>query len=127
VALSTQPDKLTYSVTKHAALALSEWLALHYRPKGVRVSCFCPGAMMTRMLRANGFPDDHPAMTSALMPEQVADVLVRGIAAEKFLILSTPRTLLDNLVAKAEDYDAWIAAAGAPFVEGPARPQPGRR
>jgi NAD(P)-dependent dehydrogenase (short-subunit alcohol dehydrogenase family) len=116
VALSTQADKLTYSVTKHAALALAEWLALHYRPKGVRVSCFCPGPMMTRMLRSNGFADDHPAMASALTPEQVADVLVKGIEAEKFLILSTPRTLVDNLVAKAADYDAWIETAGAPFA-----------
>lgn len=112
VALSTQPDKLTYSVTKHAALALAEWLAIHYRPKGVRVSCFCPGPMMTRMLRSNGFPDDHPVMLAALTPEQVAELLVRGIEAEKFLILSTPGRL-DSLAAKAEDYDAWIDQVGA--------------
>jgi len=114
VALSTQPDKLTYSVTKHAALALAEWLALHYRPKGVRVSCFCPGPMMTRMLRSNGFADDHPAMQAALTPEQVAELLVRGIEAEKFLILSTSDRL-SALAAKAEDYDAWIDQAGARF------------
>jgi NAD(P)-dependent dehydrogenase (short-subunit alcohol dehydrogenase family) len=116
VALSTQADKLTYSVTKHAALALAEWLALHYRPKGVRVSCFCPGAMMTRMLRSNGFPEDHPAMTGALSPERVAEVLVQGIDAEKFMILSTPASVLGSLTAKAEDYDAWIATAGVPFL-----------
>ena len=34
VALSTQMDKVAYSVTKHAALALSEWLAATYGPRG---------------------------------------------------------------------------------------------
>ncbi len=33
VALSTQPEKAAYSVTKHAALALAEWLAVAYRPE----------------------------------------------------------------------------------------------
>jgi len=115
VALSTQADKVAYSVTKHGALALSEWLDLHYRPKGVRVSCFCPGAMMTRMLRSNDLPDDHPVMRSALTPEQVAEVLVQGIADERFLILFPGSTLLQSLSDKAEDYDGWLAAQGAPF------------
>jgi NAD(P)-dependent dehydrogenase (short-subunit alcohol dehydrogenase family) len=35
IALSTQVDKAAYAVTKRAALALSEWLALNYRPKGI--------------------------------------------------------------------------------------------
>jgi NAD(P)-dependent dehydrogenase (short-subunit alcohol dehydrogenase family) len=113
VALSIQVDKVTYSVTKHAALALAEWLAVHYRPKGVRVSCFCPGAMMTRMLRQNGFPDDHPAMTMALTPEQVAEVLVKGIDAEKFLILSSEMGGGGSVLAsKGADYEGWIDMMG---------------
>jgi hypothetical protein len=71
--------------------------------------------MMTRMLRSNGFADDHPVMTAALTPEQVADLLVKGIDAEKFLILSVPGGE-QALVAKATDYDAWIAGAGAPLL-----------
>jgi NAD(P)-dependent dehydrogenase (short-subunit alcohol dehydrogenase family) len=107
IALSTQPDKVTYSVTKHAALALAEWLAVHNRPKGIKVSCFCPGPMNTRMLRSNGFPDDHPVMKMALTPEQVAEILVQGIAAERFLILP-PGTTAQSLVDKGTDYDAWL-------------------
>ena len=87
VALSAQPDKVSYSVTKHAALVLAEWLAVTYRPKGVRVS-FLPGPMMTRMLRSNNFADDHPVLAMALSPEAVADLLVRAIDDEQFLILS---------------------------------------
>jgi len=107
IALSTQPDKVTYSVTKHAALALAEWLAVHNRPKGIKVSCFCPGPMNTRMLRSNGFPDDHPVMKIALTPEQVADLLVEGIAQERFLILS-PGATAQSLIDKGTDYDAWL-------------------
>lgn len=113
VALSLQVEKLAYTVTKHAALSLSEWLSLHCRPKGVRVSCFCPGPMMTRMLRSNALPDDHPVMQTALTPEQVADVVTKGIAAERFLIMSPDSTLLEGLRSKADDYDAWIASHAA--------------
>ena len=106
VALSMQMDKAAYSVTKHAALTFSEWLAATYRPQGVRVSCFCPGAMDTRMLRANGLPDDHPILRRALKPHEVADVLV----AEKFLILdSGPVDAAPHLGEKAADYEGWLA------------------
>jgi NAD(P)-dependent dehydrogenase (short-subunit alcohol dehydrogenase family) len=108
VALSAQVDKVTYSVTKHAALSLAEWLAIHFRPRGIRVSCFCPGPMMTRMLRSNGFPDDHPVMSMAWTPEQVADLLVQGIGDERFLIQTHPEFAEASLLEKAQDYETWI-------------------
>jgi short-subunit dehydrogenase len=88
-------------------LSLSEWLAVTYRPRGIKVSCFCPGPMLTPMLLSNDFPPDHPALQMALTPEQVADVVVRGIDAERFLIVDSP-TSVDALTAKVTDYDAWI-------------------
>ena len=114
-ALSAQGDKVTYTVTKHGALALAEWLAIHYRQRGVKVSCFCPGAMMTPMLRANNFAEDHPIMLSALSPERVAEILVRGIEAERFLIL-TDGLDTDALMQKANDYDGWLDGMGAQYV-----------
>jgi NAD(P)-dependent dehydrogenase (short-subunit alcohol dehydrogenase family) len=108
VALSAQIDKASYSVTKHAALAFSEWLAVAYRPQGVKVSCFCPGPMLTRMLLSNDFPPDHPILSSALTPDQVADLVVRGIDAERFLILDAEDATAP-LAAKARNYDEWIA------------------
>ena len=115
VSLSAQVDKASYSVTKHAALALAEWLAITYRPKGVKVSCFCPGPMLTRMLLSNELPDDHPVLKAALAPEQVADLLVQAIDAERFLVVDA-ETSADALAAKAKDYDAWIAQMGARFA-----------
>jgi len=108
VAMATHPDKAAYAVTKHAALAFSEWLALTYRPKGIKVSCFCPGAMRTPMLMADGIPADHPAVQNAATPEEVAERLVRGIEAEQFLIVDS--TLgPDSLSTKGADYERWIS------------------
>jgi NAD(P)-dependent dehydrogenase (short-subunit alcohol dehydrogenase family) len=115
VALSAQVEKASYSVTKHAALALSEWLAITYRPRGIKVSCFCPGPMMTPMLLSNEFPEGHPVLKMALTPAQVAEVLVKGIDAERFLIVDSD-TSVDALSAKARDYDAWIASMATPSL-----------
>lgn len=116
VALTVQLEKASYSVTKHAALALSEWLAMTYGPKGIKVSCFCPGPMLTPMLLSNNLPDDHPIFAMALTPAQVADVIVRGVDAERFLILDGNGST-DPLAARASDYDGWLAHQGA--SEGP--------
>jgi NAD(P)-dependent dehydrogenase (short-subunit alcohol dehydrogenase family) len=112
VALSAQVEKATYSVTKHAALALAEWLAITYRPKGVKVSCFCPGAMLTRMLLSNDLPPDHPALARALRREQVAELVVRGIDAERFLIVEDEDAVA-TLAARAADYDGWLNQMGS--------------
>ena len=108
VALSAQVDKASYSVTKHAALALAEWLAITYGPNGVKVSCFCPGPMLTRMLLSNDFPPDHPILRDALTPDQVAELVVQGIDAERFLIVDAADAATP-LAAKARNYDEWIA------------------
>ncbi len=107
VALTTHPDKVAYAVTKHGALALSEWLAMAYRPKGIKVSCFCPGPMLTPMLMSNGIPDDHPILKNAATPEEVAERLVGAIETEQFLIVDSAMGL-DSLTAKATDYEQWI-------------------
>jgi NAD(P)-dependent dehydrogenase (short-subunit alcohol dehydrogenase family) len=108
VALATQPDKPAYSVTKHAALALAEWLATTYHSKGIKVSCFCPGAMLTPMLLSNDFPAEHPILQTAATPDEVADRLMKAIEAEHFLILDST-VGLESLTAKATDYEQWIA------------------
>lgn len=112
VALSTQADKASYSVTKHAALSLAEWLAVTYRGRGIRVSCFCPGPMLTQMLLGNDFPPDHPVLRMALRPDQVADLVAGGIADEHFLILDRSDAT-DHLAAKAADYDDWVDRVAA--------------
>lgn len=105
--LLTNLKAAQYSVTKHAAVAFAEWLAITYGDAGVRVSCLCPQFVDTPLLagaeefRALG--GDH-----VLSPEQVADDVVAGIAAERFLILPHPEVekFFQN---KASDYERWLA------------------
>lgn len=108
-ALSLQAEKLAYSVTKRGALALSEWLAVNFRPKGIKVSCFCPGAVLTRMLTGDALMSGSPALTNARTPEQVAEIVLQGIRDERFLIVTRPGEE-EVLNEKATDYDGWIDA-----------------
>ena len=93
-----------YAVTKHAALALAEWLAITYGDAGIRVSCLCPEGVRTKLL--DDAPESFKEM--ALDPEEVAGAVVEGLAAERFLILPHPRVGL-YFRRKADDYDRWLA------------------
>jgi NAD(P)-dependent dehydrogenase (short-subunit alcohol dehydrogenase family) len=114
--LLTQIGSAPYAVTKHAAVAFAEWLSVTYGNSGVRVSCLCPMGVRTAMTT---IPDDAPedvrlatgvvASAGAMLePEEVADVVVEGIAAERFLILPHPE-VLTFFRRKADDYDRWLA------------------
>lgn len=114
-AITTQIEKASYTVTKAAALSLAEWLAVTYRPRGIRVSCFCPGPMLTPMLLSNDFPEGHPVLSMAMTPEQVAELLVQAIDAEDFLVVES-ESARQALAAKAQDYDAWIDETSRPSL-----------
>ncbi|HET6794822.1 MAG TPA: SDR family NAD(P)-dependent oxidoreductase, partial [Acidimicrobiales bacterium] len=47
--LLTQLGSAPYSVTKHAVVALAEWLSITHGDAGVRVSCLCPQAVATNL------------------------------------------------------------------------------
>jgi NAD(P)-dependent dehydrogenase (short-subunit alcohol dehydrogenase family) len=109
--LATAGDA-AYSATKHAALGFAEWLAFTYAGRGVRVSCICPGAVDTAMLRAGG--DGDVAKASAiigggdvLLPEQAADRVLEALRDDTFLILTHPE-MHDFVVGKAQDPQRWI-------------------
>ena len=88
--LLTQVGALAYSVTKHAAVAVAEWLAITYGDAGIKVSCLCPQGVRTPMLEA-ALEDpigSAPLLAEGLLePEEVAEAVVAGIRAEQFLIL----------------------------------------
>ena len=48
--LLSSPGDAPYSVTKHAAVALAEWLAYQYRDRNIRVSVLCPMGVDTPLL-----------------------------------------------------------------------------
>ena len=98
----------SYAVAKHGAVAFSEWLAIQYGDRGIRVSCFCPQGVRTRMLLGSADGGDREALIAgSVSPEQAAREIVAGIDAERFFIL-THSEVLDYVRRKADDEDRWL-------------------
>ncbi|HEY3020408.1 MAG TPA: SDR family oxidoreductase [Solirubrobacteraceae bacterium] len=110
--LVTQIGSAPYAVTKHAAVAFAEWLSITYGERGVHVACLCPMGVNTEMLHAGGDENVASATVTAagavLEPEDVADAVIEGLRAERFLILPHPE-VLTFFQRKASDYDRWLA------------------
>jgi NAD(P)-dependent dehydrogenase (short-subunit alcohol dehydrogenase family) len=110
--LLTQPGDAPYSVTKHAAVALAEWLSITYGDQGIRVSCLCPMAVDTAMLGGIQGGGEAAAGAAAvqgiLSPDQVADAVVEGVRAERFLILPHPEVATFEQ-RRTADRDRWLA------------------
>jgi NAD(P)-dependent dehydrogenase (short-subunit alcohol dehydrogenase family) len=106
----TQVGALVYSVTKHAAVAVAEWLAITYGDAGVKVSCICPLGVRTPMLE--GALDDSVGAAALLAdellePQEVAEAVIQGIRDERFLILPHPR-VADYMARKGADNERWM-------------------
>src|SRR3954447_17727702 len=104
--LLTQIGSAPYSVTKHAALAFAEWLAITHGEQGLKVSALCPQAVESKMTA--GFEGGGVAgVDGMLSPEDVAQAVVDGLAAEQFLILPHPE-VVEYFRRKADDYERWL-------------------
>jgi NAD(P)-dependent dehydrogenase (short-subunit alcohol dehydrogenase family) len=75
--LLTQIGSAPYAVTKHAALALAEWLAITHGDQGLKVSALCPQGVKTRMLENAEFGGGTFLLEGALEPDQVAEAVVK--------------------------------------------------
>lgn len=76
-----------YAASKHAMLGMLKALGKELQPDGIRVSCLCPGAVDTAMVRGSR-PDLKPGDTM-----DVADVA----DAVRFLLALSPRCAVDVL------------------------------
>lgn len=115
--LLTQIGSATYSVSKHGAVAFSEWLSVTYGDRGVAVSCLCPMGVNTAML-TGGAPITNEAQRRAaqavtdaggvLEAREVADIVLTAMKTEEFLILPHPE-VATFASRKAGDRDRWLA------------------
>jgi NAD(P)-dependent dehydrogenase (short-subunit alcohol dehydrogenase family) len=110
--LLAQIGSAPYTVSKHAAVAFAEWLAITYGDRGIRVSCLCPQGVNTAMLRqgdAAGLDSNTVRLAGAVLePSDVADVVHDAIVDERFLILPHPE-VADYVRMKATEIDRWLA------------------
>lgn len=114
--LLTQVGDAPYAVTKHAAVAFAEWLAVTYGARGLKVSCLCPMGVETSLLReglreegAGGVGARTVAAAGAILdPDDVADAVVAGLRDERFLILPHPE-VGEFFRRRGSDHDRWLA------------------
>src|SRR5436309_210034 len=110
--LLTQVSAMAYTATKHAAVALAEWLAINYGDAGIKVSCLCPQGVRTPMvdLAVEQDPAGAPILLSEglLEPEEVAEAVVAGIREERFLILPHTR-VADYMALRGGQHERWLA------------------
>ena len=101
---------LAYSITKHAAVALAEWLSITYADAGIKVSCLCPQAVRTPMLEL-ALEDPigaAPLLAGGLVePEDVAAAVVEGVRDERFLILPHA-DVAGYLALKGAEPERWL-------------------
>jgi NAD(P)-dependent dehydrogenase (short-subunit alcohol dehydrogenase family) len=108
--LLTQVSALAYSATKHAAVAVAEWVAINYGDMGIKVSCLCPQGVRTPMLDT-ALEDPigaAPLLAGGLLePEEVAAAVIAGIRDERFLILPHEQ-VSRHMALKGTDPERWL-------------------
>lgn len=104
--LLSQVGSATYSVTKHAAVALAEWIQITHGAEGIKVSALCPQAVESKMTAdtQGGGVAGQDGMLSA---DQVADVVVKCLDEERFMVLPHPE-VEKYFQNKANDYQRWL-------------------
>jgi NAD(P)-dependent dehydrogenase (short-subunit alcohol dehydrogenase family) len=100
-----------YTLTKRAAVAFAEYMAITYGDAGVKVTCLCPQGVNTQMLHAgdDALPGGNVVkMAGAVLePDDVANMVCETIEAEKFFVLPHPE-VADYMQLKAKDPDRWL-------------------
>jgi len=101
-------ESVTYTVSKHAAVAFAEWLAVNYADRGIGVSCLCPQGVRTPMLLGPTGDRKSFLLQGSVSAEEVAGKVMEAIEAGTFLILPHPE-VADYEQRKAADRDRWLA------------------
>lgn len=100
-----------YTLTKRAAVAFAEYLAVTYGDAGVKVTCLCPQGVNTAMLHAG---DDEVSGSNVVIaagivlePAHVACEVADAIEAGHFFVLPHPE-VADYMALKAAEPERWL-------------------
>jgi NAD(P)-dependent dehydrogenase (short-subunit alcohol dehydrogenase family) len=98
-----------YTATKHASVAIAEWLAVNYGDQGVQIHCLCPQGVRTPLLAGDPRSEAEVAASGRVLePSEVADAVVDAIRANRFLVLPHPEVHQFE-ERKVADRDRWLA------------------
>lgn len=111
--LLSQFGSLHYAITKHAAVALAEWIAITHGHQGIRVSVLCPQAVATNI--GPNSPDydkmqlgsDVASGDGVLQSDEVAQAVRDAMREERFHILPHGE-VAEYVKRKGADVDRWI-------------------
>lgn len=115
--LLSQIGSMSYTVTKHAAVGLAEWLAITHHHQGIGVSVLCPQAVRTNII-ANS-PDNRSSEVGdiesgvaggdgVLEASDVADLCLDAVAENRFWVLPHPE-VAQYVERKATDVERWLS------------------
>ena len=116
-------SRIPYVAAKAAVIAMSENLALHLHPRGVRVSCFCPGPVATNVIGAMKNWSPNTPMRGPgrelriITAQEAARILADGMIAGR-VIIPTDAAVWEILRRHAADPDAFVAEKIAAFEAG---------
>jgi len=121
-------SRVHYAAAKAAVVSMSENLALYLMPLGIRVSCLCPGPVMTTSPDAMKHFSENYTMRApgshlfVKSQQETARILSDGMEAGR-IIIPTHDEVWDTLKERAADPDAFIAAKNGEYLAGdPGKP-----
>ena len=103
----TSVGNLPYATTKHAVVGLAEWLAITYHDQGIRVSLLAPLGVRTPMLGPTDSAFARNFAGPIKEPEEVAQMVLDAVQAERFLILTDP-IAQKWMQHKTADLERWL-------------------
>jgi NAD(P)-dependent dehydrogenase (short-subunit alcohol dehydrogenase family) len=122
-------SRIHYAASKAAVISMSENLALYLMPKGIKVSCLCPGPVMTTsVLNMQHFSKDYtmraPGSHLVLKSQEEAAIILANGMRDGRIIIPTDEAVWETLAKRAASPDDFIRGKNAEFDSGDSgRPQ----
>jgi NAD(P)-dependent dehydrogenase (short-subunit alcohol dehydrogenase family) len=116
-------SRMPYVAAKAAVVALSESMALYLQPQGVRVSCLCPGPVMTGVMESmKSFGENVPlrgpgSQYKVKTAEDAAATLADGMRDGR-IVIPTDEKVWDVIRRHAASPDAFIQEKIDEFARG---------
>jgi NAD(P)-dependent dehydrogenase (short-subunit alcohol dehydrogenase family) len=116
-------NRIPYAASKAAIVSLSENLAIYLIPKGIRVSCLCPGPTMTTSMQgmkpfsANTIMRGPGSDLKVKSQEEVARILCDGMRDAR-IIIPTHEQGLETVRQRGSSMDGFIQQKIREFARG---------